>query len=113
MQITVKTRTPQGRDTLLRIAADGAISAAMDQNLLMLSGIQPKRFIAGIACDLGEFLLHPSAACQSLVALHDKKHVAENIQDLFYASVPPILCIATSLTWFWRVMFNALLQLPW
>ncbi|KAK9840093.1 hypothetical protein WJX74_003186 [Apatococcus lobatus] len=53
MQIVVKTRTPQGRDTLLRIAADGAINAAMDQNLLMLNGIQPQRFIAGIAVDLG------------------------------------------------------------
>ena len=53
VQIVVKTRTPQGRDSLLRIAADGAISAAMDQNLLMLNGMSPQRFIAGLAVDLG------------------------------------------------------------
>ena len=57
MQIVVKTRTPSGRDSLMRIAADGAVNAAMQQNSLMLSGIPPQRFIAGVACDLGEFML--------------------------------------------------------
>ena len=44
----------QGRDSLLRIAADGAIKAAMTENLLMLNGIRPQRLIAGLAVDLGE-----------------------------------------------------------
>ncbi|KAK9862924.1 hypothetical protein WJX84_002488 [Apatococcus fuscideae] len=53
MQIVVRTRTMQGRDSLLRIAADGAIKAAMTENLLMLNGIRPQRLIAGLAVDLG------------------------------------------------------------
>jgi len=51
--ITVRPRTPGGRDAMLRTAAEAAVDAAMEQSGAQLGGMPPAAFITGLAGDLG------------------------------------------------------------
>lgn len=52
--LQVKPRTENGRDAMLRTGVRASMESAMEGSRGLLTGVEPARFVSGLAHDLGE-----------------------------------------------------------